>query len=187
MDLPIKVGFESKQTGELVAGEVRKTAYLDLFAWTSWSYGDRDEDRSWNWRAIYLDQKNALDEYECYAAVVGNDLHGLMALNIGRQASDQKGILVDYLATKPENRLPGTGLRYVGTALVAVALLRSIESGKNGKVWLESLPGAQAFYESLGMESEGEKSEDGNVIYRIEPEGAKRLLDKIAKKGILKL
>ena len=62
-----------------------------------------------------------------------------------------------------------------------------MEHGAGGRIWLESLPGAASFYEGLGMAKQPRRSEEGNVVYTLEPAKAEQLLDEIKMQGIVEL
>jgi hypothetical protein len=67
-----------------------------------------------------------------------------------------------------------------------VALLAAgDELGHGGSIWLESLPGAAAFYESLGMARQPRRSAEGNLIYWLLPATAEQLLEEITARGIV--
>lgn len=157
-----------------------------LLRWTGWRHDAGDEDRGWDWWGIYQECSSSAGRCECYAAVADNDLQGLMVLDLqGRRTGATKAIVVDYLATNPANRAATRGLKYVGIALMAVAIRRSIESGAGGRIWLESLPGAAGFYESLGMIRQPRRSAEGNLVYVLKSAVAEQLLEKIKEDRIV--
>jgi hypothetical protein len=92
---------------------------------------------------------------------------------------------VDYLTTNPKNRMKDDGLKYIGLALLSTAIKRSIECGGQGAIWLESLPGAESFYTSLGMKRQLAKSTEDNLIYVLGAAMAKQLLEEIRDRGII--
>jgi hypothetical protein len=103
-----------------------------------------------------------------------------------RKFASGRAVLVDYLATNPTNRA-NCGLKYVGLALLSAAIQRSMESGRQGAIWLESLPGAEPFYLNLGMTRQLAKSNEGNVIYILDATRAKQLLEEIKLRGIIEI
>lgn len=105
----------------------------------------------------------------------------------GKRTSAGTAIVVDYLATNPANRASSRGLKHVGIALMSVAAMRSIQRDASGRIWLESLPGAASFYESLGMSRQSGRSAEDNLIYVLESATADQLLEKIKENGIVKL
>ncbi|MFO1500661.1 MAG: hypothetical protein U1G07_20135 [Verrucomicrobiota bacterium] len=157
-----------------------------LVWWTGWRYNERDEDRGWDWWGIYRECSELAGRYECYAAAAAHVLQGLMVLDLqGRTTNDSKAVVVDYLATKPANRASTSGLKYVGIALLALAIERSIEIGAGGRIWLESLAGAASFYESLGMNRQPRRSAEGNLVYLLNSTVAKQLLERIKENRIV--
>ncbi len=124
--------------------------------------------------------------YECYAAYARNDLQGLAVLDLKtKEAGAGAAITLDYLSTNPANRTTTRGLKHVGLAFIAVAIIRSLEAGAGGAIWLESLPGAAAFYGALGMARQPVKSAEGNLIYVLDPATAEHLLEETKGKGIV--
>jgi hypothetical protein len=186
MQLPLVVSLVDRASGTRVRGRIQTAVEQHLLWWTGWRYDDADEDRGWDWWGIHRECSSSAGRYECYAAVAANDLQGLMVLDLrGRRTGAGKAIVVDYLATNPANRAATRGLKYVGIALMAVAIRRSTESGADGRVWLESLPGAAGFYESMGMKRQPLRSAEGNLVYILEPEVAEQLLEKIKQSRIV--
>ena len=186
MQFPIAVGFSERHTGFGVPGVIRPVVEEDLLAWTTWRYGARDEDKEWDWRGIYLDCKRRADRYECYAAVAASQLHGLMLLDLkGRKIAGSRSLIVDYLSTNPTDRTASHGLKYIGTALIGVAVMRSIDAGMDGRIWLESLPRAASFYENLGFVGQLRRSREGNLVYVLHSNLAKALLEEVAEKRII--
>jgi len=188
MQFPLAAGLVDKKSGARVPGLIHIAVEEHLLLWTSWRYRARDEDRAWDWWSIFQECRLSGGQFECYAAFAAGNLQGLMALDLeGERTRRAKGIIVDYLATNPANRTAGQGLKYVGIGLIAVALARSIECGAGGRIWLESLPGAASFYESLGMAKQPRRSAEGNLVYTLEVAKAEHLLDEIKRQGILDL
>ena len=188
MRFPLAASFVDRGSGERAHGLVRIADEQHLLLWTAWRYRPRDEDRTWDWWGIYRECGKSGSRYECYAALAENDLQGLMVLDIKlSRTGTGKGLIVDYLATNPSNRKATGGFKYVGIALMAVAITRSIEQGAGGRIWLESLSGAAGFYEGLGMAKHTRRSAEGNLIYMLDPATAEQLLDEIRGQGILVL
>jgi len=169
-----------------VDGLIQLAADEHLVRWTDWRYAPDDQDRTWDWWSIYRECRSSGGRYECYAALAKDHLQGLMVLDLeGGGTGGAGGIVVDYLAANPSNRAAQRGLNYVGVALMAVAVVRSLEEGAPGGVWLESLPGAERFYQSLGMVRQPQRSAEGNAVFALAPEVAERSLEKIRHQGIL--
>lgn len=186
MHFPLTTRFRDRATNRVVVGQVRRAAEHDVFAWTRWRYREADLDKTWDWKRIYLECKDSSGRYECYAASVETELHGLMVLDLkSRRAGESQAIVVDYLASNPLGRSRGHGLKHVGTALMAVAVLRSIECGMAGRIWLECLDGAQYFYESLGLVTEFHKLHEGHLIYTLGSIQAEELLENLRTRKII--
>ena len=135
---------------------------------------------------IYRECRVSRGRYECYAALALDELQGLVVMDLKkRMARFGKAITVDYLATNPNNRERDRGLKYVGVALIGVAVFRSLECGTRGRLWLESLPGAAGFYEALGFARQARRSAEGNLVYLLEPAMAELLLEELRAKGIV--
>jgi hypothetical protein len=188
MTEPLSLHFRERSSGARVYGEIRRSEDQHFLAWANWRYNRFDEDKDWDWWAIFLECTKRRRRYECYSAFAANELQGLMALDLRvKRTKVGTAITVDYLATNPINRQPNAGLKHVGVGLIAMGLLRSIEVGKQGRIWLEALPGAAGFYQNLGFERLPRLSDEGNAIYVIDPSTAKSLLDEIKTEGIVNL
>jgi hypothetical protein len=188
MHLPLAAGFVDRGSGERARGLIDLAVEEHLLLWTSWRYRPRDEDQTWDWWSIFQECRLSGGRYERYAALADGNLQGLMALDLGEKGDRiGKGIIVDYLATNPANRTTVQGLKFVGIGLIAVVLTRSMEQGAGGRIWLESLPGAAGFYESLGMTKQPRRSAEGNLVYTLGPAKAEHLLAEIKRQGILGL
>ena len=186
MQLPFAVSFVERRTRARVPGSIRIAVSGDMLGWTRWRYRSKDEDRAWDWWSLHLECSLSPERYECYAALAANDLQGLMVVDLKeRSVGGGRGIAIDYLATNPANRTVAHGVKNVGISLIAVAVMRSFERRCAGRIWLESLAGAEGFYESLGMIKQARISKDGNAIYILDPEAAKQLLEEIRQKGIV--
>jgi hypothetical protein len=188
MHFPLAAGFIDKVAGARVSGLIHIAVEEHLLLWTSWRYRSSDEDRTWDWWSIFQECKLSGDQLGCFAAVAAGNLQGLMALDLrGKGTRPADAITVDYLATNPTNRTRRLGLKCVGIGLVAVAIAQSLECGYGGRIWLESLPGAASFYESLGMVKQPRRSAEGNLVYALEAATAEQLLAEIKAKGIVEL
>jgi hypothetical protein len=186
MRFPIPCHFTDRLTGERVRGLILLATEGHLLEWREWHYSPDDEDRDWDWWSIYLECRLSEGRYECFAAVAANGLQGLMLLDVSpSEVKRRQGIIVDYLSTNPSNRSSRSGLKHVGVALLAVSMSRSVELGRGGRIWLESLPAAEGFYKNLGMRKQPRLSSAGNPIYVLNIQAAKELLEEIREKGIV--
>src|SRR6266487_2822217 len=165
MELPTTCQLVDRTTGERVPGLIRLATDRDLLAWTSWRYRPEAQDKGWDWRSIYQECKVSKGRYECYAVLARDELQGLMLLDLKPgKTGPCRGLLVDYPSTNPTNRKPRQGLKHIGAALITVAVLRSQELGAEGFICLESLAGAERFYENLGMTKQPRRSAEGNSV-----------------------
>lgn len=186
MQLPLPVGLVDKASGERVPGNVCAATKQHLLLWTDWRYNTGDEDRTWDWWGLYRECALSGGRCECYAALAANDLQGLMVLGLrAGKTGGRDHLIINYLATSPANRTADRGIKFVGIALIAVAIMRSIEEGAAGRIQLESLPGAEGFYENLGMARQLHRSPEGYPIYTLSPARAEQLLEQIKESGIL--
>jgi len=96
----------------------------------------------------------------------------------GRKIDQARGLVVDYLATNPHDRVAGQGFKYIGVCLMAVAVARSLELAMEGRLYLESLPDPKTlkFYENLGMTRRLRKSSEGYDVFVFETERAMEFL-----------
>lgn len=187
MNFSLKVAFTEKESGARIPGEIRPTIKSDLVDWLRWSYNRNDEDRTWNWFEIFSASQHS-NTFECFSATANGELQGFAALDLRPvRTGFGEAITLDYLATNPRNRTRESGLKYVGYSLVAAAVVRSFLGGFNGVLRLESLPGACAFYENLGMQRQPGFSQDRNAVYCLDAATAQRLLERIQDQAILKI
>ena len=167
-------------------GVIRVPIDQELLLWTGWRYRPTDEDRGWDWWGIYLECRASRGRYEYYAALALDDLQGLAVLDLeAKKTSAGDVITVDYLSTNPANQNLDRGLKHVGLALMAAAIARSRERRASGSLWLEFLPGAAGFYESLRMVRQRRRSAEGNLMYLLAPGTAEQLLDEINAQGMV--
>ena len=109
-----------------------------------------------------------------------------MALDVaGRKIGRTLRLAVEYLSTNPVNRRAEQGLKHVGSALVGAAIMRSLEQGMGGRLWLESLSGAEEFYGGLGFRKLPGVSDEGNARYALSAARANALLKVIKEREIL--
>ncbi len=185
----IAVRLEEKATGNRVDATIRPMQLGDLFCWMEWPYSKRDEDLDWNWIDIFRETIRDDKNYESYSLVVDKSLHGLMALDLFDPiAQENEALLLDYLATNPEDRFSADeGFKYIGLSLVAAAVIRSKNCGLQGRLYLKSLPGAEKFYERLFFERQEAVSKEGYTTYFLTSIMADKILDCVKQEGIISL
>ena len=128
-------------------------------------------DREWDWEfkaRVY----SSLPGAELYAVECERDTQGLMLITTrGKRswlAPDQPIVYVRYIASAPWNRPESQTppeFRGTGRALLIFARQRSLEVGYQGRVGLHSLPGAEAFYVKVGMQSYGSDRDQEGLAY----------------------
>jgi hypothetical protein len=151
------------------------TKHLEDFATVWWERirTSADEDQYWDWekkQRIYLG--GGMGIYESYAIECEGLTQGMMLLQTRGYRSQvdptRRLVYVHSLATAPWNRISNpdsNGFRAVGGALLRFAKLRSEELNYGGLVGLHSLPGAEVFYQKMGMIDGGSDAEKENLIY----------------------
>lgn len=183
MRLPVTLKVTDRATGSEVAARVRRTTFSDILQWRSWIYAVTAEDRNWDWMSIFTEAVRYPRRFECYSLIVGSDLHCLMRLDVrGRLLSGLRWMIIEYLATSPVDRDRSAGIKYLGESMVAVATQRSLEHTLKGRVWLESLPEAEEFYEKLGFERLKRRSKEGYKTYILDSNTAVLLLAAVRKR-----
>jgi hypothetical protein len=114
---------------------------------------------------------------EKHIAIVGEN--GKTQSALVYSASAENGVYVRYLLTAPWNVVKGDSNAEKGSGAKAVleAIKKSKELGYEGKITLDALEGAEAFYKHLGFQYRKDKEEEGNY-YELSPENAQKLLKK---------
>ena len=183
MKLPVMLKLSDRATGSAVAGLIRRTIFLDVLQWYSWLYSTDAQDREWDWMAIFTESIQYPRRFECYSLIVGGALHCLMRLDLrGKQLRRVRWLIIEYLAANPVDRNKTGGMKYLGEAMVAVATERSLEHNLQGRLWLESLPGAQGFYKNLGFETVGRQTKEGYYRYVLDSDTALQLLTAVKER-----
>ena len=107
----------------------------------------------------------------------------LQAVALVERRRIQSTLLVSYLATASWNTIDGhpKQVKGAGTQAIAAVVRRSIKEGYEGRVVLESLPGAVKFYEKIGFSRQEYNYADGSRVYTmtLSSQNAKQFLDKL--------
>ena len=184
MMFPVKAHLRERNSGAKVLASVHPMGKADIAQWSLWAYRRDDEDKTWEWPEIL--EKSRSGSTECYALSARGRLEGLACLDIkGQATASGHALVVDFLASRPENR--GGGLKDVGTAFLAIAVHRSRELGWAGRLRLESLPGAEGYYMRLGFTKLPGRSEDGFAVFELSEENANQLLNHAQARDIVSL
>ncbi len=184
MRFPVRAHLRERNSGAKFPATVHSMAEPDIDEWSWWAYRKDDEDRIWEWAKIFEESQSG--RTECYAIYASEQLQGLACFDTkGEATASGHALVVDYLASRPENR--GGGFKDVGTALLAIAIHRSRELGWAGRLWLESLPGAEDVYTHLGFTKLVGRSEDGYAMFELSEENANQLWDQAREKNIVSL
>lgn len=83
--------------------------------------------------------------YKCYSAITGDRLDGLISLQ------KNKDLHIAYIATAPWNYYTIGKMRRIGSGLVYFTIKNSEYIGNGGEFFLNAVPDAEKFYESIGM------------------------------------
>lgn len=115
------------------------------------------EDKYWDW-AFKKRAASNYGNYECYAIEADERTQGLMMIETkwhrSRMKSRQPLVYVEAISVAPWNRVQirrPPQFRRVGSVLLEFARTRSAALGYEGRIGLESLPGAEGFYEGRNM------------------------------------
>ena len=127
------------------------------------------EDKHWSWskKGIVLDS----DQYEWFYLLCGEEVEGICVIYHPEPSriDEEEIFYVDFVAIHPRNRKNPffeKGLKGVGTSLLKIALNHSVEFlGYRPGFCLHSLPGAESYYERIGMTSFGRDVKKDNLTY----------------------
>jgi len=182
----MKVHLRDRRTNARVSATIRLMVEADLARWAEWPYATEDQDKAWEWDDILKTSTRRGHRIECYALYAQNRLQGLVSFDLrGHSTSEGHALVVDYVATNPHNRRGAAGLKDVGTALLALAVHRSRELKWEGRLWLESLPGAEGVYQRLGFTKGPGRSREGHATFGLGKEAAARLWQTVQNERIL--
>jgi hypothetical protein len=183
MKLPVMVELSDRATGAVVTAHIRRTNFSDVLQWYGWVYPRDSQDRDWDWMALFAESIQYPRRFECYSLIVGGALHCLMRLDLrGRRLRGVRWLIIEFLATNPADRHANAGIKYLGESMLAVATERSSEHNLKGRLWLESLPEAQGFYEHQGFEQLKRRSKEGYKTYLLDSDTASQLLAAVKRR-----
>ncbi len=184
MSNPRPIRLKERASGQLVDGVVRVATLADKLLWTKW----RDfmpataEDGAWNWDEFIDSALNDPGQFVCEVVVLAGEIQGMMLVGISGAETAEFGLYVAHLATAPWNRPPESKFRGVGSVLLSHAVIRSELLGHHGRIYLESKPKAEAYYQRIGMTIFGTDPE-GFVKFQFKSEQALDFLVKYQSEG----
>ena len=176
-----------RATGNLVGGVIRPAKPSDKVLWTHW-HGEMPadaEDGHWEWD-VFMDWGMLMPErFAVYALEAAGELQGLRMIEVSEDDVERYGVHALRLSTAPWNRGPAGRYKGTGSLLVAIAILRSLEDGRQGNVHCESLPAAEAFHERNGMVVFDDLSAEGLRRYRFTAEAGWDFILRLERDGLI--
>jgi hypothetical protein len=176
-----------RATTRRIEAIIRPVKPSDKVLWTHWhsEMPPGAEDAHWEWDR-FMDWPTFYPErFAVYALEAAGELQGLRMLEISEDDVDSYGIHALRLSTAPWNRPPARRYEGVGSLLVGIAILQSLESSHDGCVHCESLPAAEAFHERNGMVLFDDLSEEGLRRYRFTAETGSDFLLRLERDGLI--
>lgn len=138
--------------------------------WVPFHLIRRMTDTAWNYRIFPWDRivakANADLNMTVFAAKVGNQIEGLLAIERVRNASKLK---VAFLSTAPWNYGPQKQRAGIGSGLLAYAVHLAREGGFAGAE-LSSTPESESFYERMGWRRTGRRDQEQLNIFELHPD-----------------
>lgn len=181
-----RVTLIEKATGRTVAGEMRSARVEDIKLWLRWLPGMslEAEDVHWEWDEFIALALDYPSQIVAYVLIAEKALQGLMLLELEFEDGEGNACIHGLrISTAPWNRPPNNRYRFVGSLLVAQAVELSIGMGCEGRLWLESLPGAEEFYRGLGMIGLREKSvKEGLTPFKFDSATARVFLEQMSER-----
>jgi hypothetical protein len=176
-----------RETSNRIQAVIRPVKPSDKVLWTHW-HGEMPpdaEDAHWEWDR-FMDWPNFYPErFAVYVLEAAGELQGLRMLEISENEVEEYGIHALRLSTAPWNRPPVRRYQGVGSLLVGIAILRSLDDDDNGRMHCESLHGAEGFHERNGMALFDELSEEGLRRYRFTAETGRDFLRRLERDGLI--
>jgi len=184
---PFDAGIVERQTGQLITVRVRPVEQSDKVLWTHWhgELGRDADDAHWEWDRLIDLALAVSDRFEMYVIECAGEFQGLRMLEVSENEVDTYGVHALRLSTAPWNRPPERRYSGVGSVLVSVGILRSLELGHRGEVHCESLADAAAFHQRNGMTEFDGLSTEGLRRFRFTEEAAALFLSRLRRDGLL--
>jgi hypothetical protein len=179
----VKVKIVAVATGGEVVAEIRPACRDDVALWQRWEsqMPASAEDAHWRWDEYILMAELFPHQLACFIMVAEGEAQGLTLVELEHENDlGEKDIHGLRISTAPWNRLPHKRFKYVGSLLVATVVRLSLTRGHDGRLWLESLPGAEEFYRRLGMiELSKRDPKESLVQFKFDARGAASFLRKM--------
>src|SRR6266851_8937489 len=176
-----------RETKNRIRAEIRPVKPSDKVLWTHWhaEMPPDAEDAHWEWDR-FMDWPTFYPErFAVYALEAAGEVQGLRMLELSEDDVEQYGIHALRLSTAPWNRLPVRRYEGVGSLLVGIAILRSLENSHDGCIHCESVPRAEPFHERNGMVLFDDLSEEGLRRYRFTAETGADFLLRLESDGLM--
>jgi hypothetical protein len=143
------------------------------------------EDGHWEWDS-FIDISVAMPhQYPVFALEAAAELQGLVLLEFASANVAEQGLHVSRLSTAPWNRPPDPRLRGVGSVFLGDASLRSLAANHDGRIYLSSLSGAEAFYRRIGMRELSERDPEGLRQFSWDADGAWVHITSLERDGLI--
>jgi len=175
-----------RETNKRIRAVIRQVTPADKVLWTHWhtEMPPGAEDAHWEWDKFMDWPTFYPDRFAVYALEAASELQGLRMLEVSEDEVVLYGTHAIRLSTAPWNRPPLRRYQGVGSLLVGIAILRSLQDDRGGCVHCESLPGAEAFHEANGMVLFDDLSEEGLRRYRFTAKTGGEFLLRLEKKWV---
>ncbi|MBC7784512.1 MAG: hypothetical protein H7144_11800 [Burkholderiales bacterium] len=146
--------------------------------------GDDDPTLGWQWKLKLDNLSEGHNHLECFSIARADELQGIIVLTGPERCelaahAGSMALRIEYLETAPWNRrdlMKNPKFSGVGAVLVAASALKSTELGHDGRLILDSIPAATAFYARMGFEPVRYPSRLPNTRYELTASEARRLL-----------
>jgi len=163
----MKVKIVAVATGEEITAQIRPARLEDISLWQQWKdqMPATAEDAHWHWDEYISMAEIYPQQLACFTLLADGRVQGLILLELKHENErGEQDIHALRISTAPWNRLPNKQFKYAGSLLLATAVKFSFERGCEGRLWLESLPGAEGFYLHLGMIKLSERSPEEELV-----------------------
>jgi hypothetical protein len=182
-----RVRIVERQTGNRIDAVIRPARPSDKVLWTHWhaEMPPDAEDGHWEWDTFIDWSLFYPARFALYVLEAAGELQGLRLLEVSEDDVEAYGVHALRLSTAPWNRPPERRYEGVGSLLVGIAILRSLEDGRGGCMHCESLPGAEAFHARNGMTVLDAPSPEGLRRYRFTADAGLDFILRLERDGLI--